>query len=95
MLIKSSHSDDARSSEITPRDMYLNRRKFLAGVGLSAVAATGLGARKEWHGPPRCSAEKAVMFNRPKLLISWYEKGSGQAPKRSVPNRRSSESEKK
>ena len=39
MLIKLSDSDDARSSEITPRDLYLNRRKFLAGVGLSAVAA--------------------------------------------------------
>jgi methionine sulfoxide reductase catalytic subunit len=34
---------DTTSSEITPRDIYLNRRRFLAGVGASAVAV-GLGA---------------------------------------------------
>src|SRR6202030_188271 len=34
------------SSEITPKDVYLNRRKFLAGVGLSAVAAAGLGMKE-------------------------------------------------
>ena len=43
MLIKSSSPSDARPSEITPRDLYLNRRKFLAGVGLSAIAAAGVG----------------------------------------------------
>lgn len=50
MLIKSPDSNDARSSEITPRDLYLNRRGFLAGVGLSAVAAAGLGV-KELYSP--------------------------------------------
>jgi methionine sulfoxide reductase catalytic subunit len=39
-------SADVRSSEITPRDLYLNRRKFLAGVGLSAAAAAGLGMKE-------------------------------------------------
>ena len=44
MLIKKSR--DIGSSEITPKDLYLNRRKFLAGVGLAgAVAATGVGLR--------------------------------------------------
>lgn len=46
MLIKSSGSGDVRSSEITPHDAYLNRRKFLAAAGLSAVAAAGLGAKE-------------------------------------------------
>src|SRR3954468_21096597 len=46
MLIKSLHSDDARSSEITPHELFLNRRKFLAGAGLSAVAAVGFGAKE-------------------------------------------------
>src|SRR5579864_9156783 len=45
MLIKKPQ--DTRSSEITPKDLYLNRRKFLAGVGLAgAVAATGVGLRE-------------------------------------------------
>jgi methionine sulfoxide reductase catalytic subunit len=50
MLLKSSDSGDLRSCEITPRDLYLNRRKFLAGVGLSAMAAAGL-ATKELLSP--------------------------------------------
>jgi methionine sulfoxide reductase catalytic subunit len=59
MLIKSSESNDVRSSEITPRDWYLNRRKFLAGVGLSAIAAAGVGA-KELLSP----AEKAMATDK-------------------------------
>jgi sulfoxide reductase catalytic subunit YedY len=44
MLIKKA--EDIRSSEITPRSLYLNRRKFLAGLATSGVAAaTGLGMR--------------------------------------------------
>lgn len=37
MLIKKA--PDIRSSEVTPKDFYLNRRKFLAGVGLAGAAA--------------------------------------------------------
>jgi methionine sulfoxide reductase catalytic subunit len=45
MLIKKM--DDLRPSEVTPRDIYLNRRKFLAGLGIvGAAAAGGLGLRK-------------------------------------------------
>jgi sulfoxide reductase catalytic subunit YedY len=44
MLIKPSA--DVRFSEVTPRDSYLNRRKFLAGMGFSAVAAAGLGVKE-------------------------------------------------
>jgi sulfoxide reductase catalytic subunit YedY len=45
MLIKKPR--DIRSSEITPKDVYLNRRKFLAGVGLAgAAAATGVGLKE-------------------------------------------------
>lgn len=43
MLIKKP--DDIPSSEITPRHVYVNRRKFLAGVGVGVVAA-GLGAKE-------------------------------------------------
>ena len=42
MLIKKT--EDIRSSEITPKSLYLNRRKFLAGAALAgAAAATGIG----------------------------------------------------
>jgi sulfoxide reductase catalytic subunit YedY len=45
MLIKKA--DDIRSSEITSRSLYLNRRKFLAGAALAgAAAATGAGLRE-------------------------------------------------
>src|ERR1700731_186608 len=44
MLIKPSVG--IGSSEITQKGVYLNRRKFLAGVGLSAVAAAGLGMKE-------------------------------------------------
>ena len=44
MLIKPT--TDIRSSEITPKDVYLNRRNFLARLGLSTVAAAGLGMKE-------------------------------------------------
>jgi sulfoxide reductase catalytic subunit YedY len=45
MLIKKA--DDICSSEITPKSLYLNRRKFLAGVALAgAAAASGFGLRE-------------------------------------------------
>ena len=45
MLIKKA--DDIRSSEITPKDLYLNRRKFLAGATMAgAAAAAGLGLKE-------------------------------------------------
>jgi sulfoxide reductase catalytic subunit YedY len=44
MLIKKA--DDIRSSEITPKEQYLNRRKFLAGAAMAGAAAlTGFGAK--------------------------------------------------
>src|SRR5579863_5764344 len=45
MLIK--RGEVIRSSEITPKSLYLNRRKFLAGAAISgAAAATGFGLRE-------------------------------------------------
>jgi len=44
MLIKKA--EDIRSSEITPKSLYLNRRKFLAGAAFAGAAvATGVGLR--------------------------------------------------
>lgn len=50
MLIKKS--GDVRSSEITPKSLYLNRRKFLAGIA-AAGAATAAGMRLRGAVSPR------------------------------------------
>jgi methionine sulfoxide reductase catalytic subunit len=45
MLIKKA--EDIRSSEITPKSLYLNRRQFLTGAAIAgAAAATGVGLRE-------------------------------------------------
>jgi sulfoxide reductase catalytic subunit YedY len=45
MLIKKAQ--DIRSSEITPKSLYLNRRQFLAGAAIAGAAtATGVGLRE-------------------------------------------------
>ena len=41
MLIKKA--DDIPSSEITPKSLYLNRRKFMAGTALAGAAAVAAG----------------------------------------------------
>ena len=46
MLIKKA--EDIRSSEITPRSLYLNRRQFLGGAAIAgAAAASGFGLRED------------------------------------------------
>jgi sulfoxide reductase catalytic subunit YedY len=59
MLIKFPESDAPLSSEITPRDLYLNRRKFLAGVGLSAVAA-GLSTKELFSPSAKATADDKI-----------------------------------
>ena len=44
MLIKKAA--DIRSSEITPKSVYLNRRKFLAGAATAGAVALGFGLRE-------------------------------------------------
>jgi sulfoxide reductase catalytic subunit YedY len=58
MLTKSS--EDVSSSEITPREVYLNRRKFLAGIGLTAVAAAGLGTKELLSPTERALADDKI-----------------------------------
>ena len=55
MLIKKA--DDIRSSEITPKEIYLNRRKFLTGAAIAGAAAlTGLLQTEDGGRSWRCSA---------------------------------------
>ena len=60
MLIKKS--GDIRYSEITPKSVYMDRRKFLAGVAAATGAAT-LGARSvsDWLEPARVHADETKL----------------------------------
>ena len=60
MLIKKA--DDIRSSEITPRDLYVNRRKFLAEIGFAGAIATaaGLGLQRLSLGTENASADNKI-----------------------------------
>jgi len=59
MLIK--REDDIRPSEITPRHLYFNRRKFLAGLGIAgAAAAGGLGLRRAVSGSALAFADAKI-----------------------------------
>jgi sulfoxide reductase catalytic subunit YedY len=57
VLIKKS--DGIVSSEITPKDLYLNRRKFLAGAGITAVAA-GIGMKELLSPSARATATAKI-----------------------------------
>lgn len=70
MLIKKS--DGILSSEITSKELYLNRRKFLAGVGASAIAA-GLGT-KELVSPSIRAFATAKIDGLQKSAFSTNEK---------------------
>ncbi len=87
MLIKKA--DDIRSSEITPKDLYLNRRKFMAGAAMAgAAAAAGLGV-KELFAPstkayaggkiagiqksPFSTTEKVTPYNDVTHYNNYYE----------------------
>jgi sulfoxide reductase catalytic subunit YedY len=75
MLIKKS--EDIRSSEITPKSHYLNRRKFLAGTALAGAAAvTGIGV-KELSSPStvvRAETQAAKIDGIQKSQFSTTEK---------------------
>ena len=59
MLIKKPA--DITSSEITPRHLYVNRRKFLAGAAIAgAAAATGIGLRELASPSSRAEANAKI-----------------------------------
>ncbi|MCZ2074866.1 MAG: protein-methionine-sulfoxide reductase catalytic subunit MsrP [Bryobacteraceae bacterium] len=72
---------EIRSSEITPRDVYFSRRKFLAGgVGL-AVGAGALRAAAKLEGlgkSPFSTTEKLTPYDAVTTYNNFYEFGSGK-----------------
>src|SRR4051812_28649519 len=55
MLIKKPA--EFRYSEITPKDVYLNRRTFLTGAAVTAAVAAASGPVARWFSPPSVSAQ--------------------------------------
>jgi sulfoxide reductase catalytic subunit YedY len=81
MLIKTA--PDIRSSEITPKHLYLNRRRFLAGLpvaGAALMAGRALaGARIEGVGKsPFSTSEKVTPFNDITHYNNYYEFGTSK-----------------
>jgi sulfoxide reductase catalytic subunit YedY len=59
MLIKKA--SDVPSSEITPKGLYLNRRKFLAGAALAGAAAVAAGVGlREMASPSSVAADSKI-----------------------------------
>lgn len=73
MMIKTTN--DIGSSEITPKDMYLNRRKFLAGMGIAGAAlATGAGVKEALAPSSRAHADETKIDGLQKSPFSTTEK---------------------
>ena len=76
MLIK--QAPDVRSSEITPKHLYINRRSFLAGAVL-AVGNARAGVKLETIGKSQFStAEKVTPYNDVTHYNNYYEFGTSK-----------------
>jgi len=71
MLIK--QAEDIRSSEITPRSLYLNRRKFLAGMAMAGAAAAGGVSLRELVAPSTTALAGAKIDGIKKSPLSTTE----------------------
>jgi len=72
MLIKKP--DDIPSSEITSKSMYLNRRKFLAAMGIAGAATAGAGGIFELASSPNRAYAAEKISNLQKSPFSTTEK---------------------
>src|SRR5260370_12857890 len=76
MLIK--QAPDVRSSEITPKHLYINRRSFLAGAVLAAGNARA-GVKLETIGKsPFSTTEKITPYNDVTHYNNYYVVGTGK-----------------
>jgi len=80
MLIKKA--DDIRSSEITQKSLYLNRRKFLVAAGLAGAAAAGAKGILDIANPERAYAEEKI----PNLQKSPFSTTEKITPEQTVAN---------
>ena len=80
MLIKKA--DDVRSSEITPKSLYVNRRKFLVAAGLAGAAAAGAKGILNIASPEHAYAEEKI----PNLQKSAFSTTEKITPEQTVAN---------
>jgi sulfoxide reductase catalytic subunit YedY len=79
MLIQ--RSPDIRSSEITPKQVYLNRRRFLAAAAGAVFAAGSAKAGAKLNGiakSPFSTSEKLTPFNDVTHYNNYYEFGTSK-----------------
>ena len=74
MLIRKP--DDIKSSEITPEDAYLNRRKFLAAAGVAAAGIVGSGRLVSALAPARQQEDKPNTWEEITGYNNYYEFGT-------------------
>src|SRR5438309_8521053 len=72
MLIKKTN--DIRSSDITPKDLYLSRRNFLAGVTVAGAAVMTRVGLRELASPSTVAEANAKIDNVQKSRFSTTEK---------------------
>jgi len=79
MLIKKP--DDLRSSEITPENLYYDRREFLRATGLLGIAAATLGAVESAHAATQNGQEKDDLtpFEDVTTYNNFYEFGTDKS----------------
>ena len=80
MLIKKA--DNIRSSEITPKSLYLNRRKFLVAAGLAGAAAASAKGLLDLSSPERAYAGEKI----PSLQKSPFSTTEKITPEQTVAN---------
>ena len=90
MLIKKP--DDIKSSEITPEDTYLNRRKFLAAAGIAAAGIVGSGRLVSALAPARQQEDKPNTLGRDHGLQQLLRVRHGQRRSRGRTRRSSGRS---
>jgi methionine sulfoxide reductase catalytic subunit len=76
MLIR--RPDDIKSSEITPEDLYVNRRKFLAVAGVAAAGVVGSGKIASAFAAAPAQEEKPNTWEEITTYNNYYEFGTGK-----------------
>ena len=79
MLIKSKKSSDIASSEITPKWLYVNRRKFMAGAAMAAAGAVGYKALELFSPSESAQAGSKLQYSK-----SPYSTSETQTPYKDV-----------
>lgn len=88
MFIKQKKSSDIKSSDITPKSVFMNRRRFIQSVAIAGLIpgilpreAVGLGKRKKLDGiikSPYSTAKKPTSYDLVTSYNNFYEFGTSK-----------------